>query len=138
MLFTKGANLTALDLKTGEVLWSEPVDLSQLEHIVFLSCAQETLLITGTKNVTIDSSRRVRYDLIAFDAATGKPLWRSTQRPIPDDILQGPHGEQVQHSAIVGDTIYNTGFALKLRTGEPIAGWKWQKSDKCGTVSMSA
>lgn len=36
------------------------------------------------------------------------------------------------------DTIYDTGFALKLRTGEPIAGWKWQKSDKCGTVSMSA
>jgi outer membrane protein assembly factor BamB len=137
MLLGKGSNLMALDLQTGKVLWSKPVDLSQLEHIVFLSYARDTLLITGTKNVTIDGKRRVRYDLVAFDAATGKQLWQSTERPIPDHIVQGPHGEQVQHSAIVGDTIYNTGFALELRTGEPITGWKWQKSDKCGTVSTS-
>ena len=138
MLLGKGANLTALDLKTGRTLWSEPVDLGQLEHVVFLSYAHDTLLITGTKNVTIDGKRRVRYDLLAFDAASGKPLWQSTETPIPDHILQGPHGEQVQHSAIVDDTIYNTGFAVKLRSGEPIAGWKWQKSDKCGTVSTSS
>jgi len=88
--------------------------------------------------VPADGRERVRYDLAAFDAATGDPLWQTTQTPIPDHILEGPHGEQVQHSAIVGDTIYNTGFAVSLRTGEPIAGWKWQKSDKCGVLSASA
>jgi len=138
MLLGKGSKLTAIDLKTGKTLWSEPVDLSQLEHVIFLSYARETLLITGTKNVKIGKKDHVRYDLLALDAATGKRLWQSTETPVPDHILEGPHGEQVQHSAIVGDTIYNTGFALKLRTGEPIAGWKWQKSDKCGTVSTSA
>ncbi len=138
MLLGKGSNLVALDLKTGKTLWSEPVDLRQLEHIIFLSYARETLLITGTKNVTIGDKRRVRYDLAAFDASTGKRLWQRTETPIPDHILEGPHGEQVQHSAIVGDTVYNTGFAVKLRSGEPIPGWKWQKSDKCGAVSTSA
>jgi len=138
LLLGKGSRLTAIDLKTGKTLWSEPVDLSQLEHVIFLSYARETLLITGTKNVKIGEKDHVRYDLLALDAATGKRLWQSTETPVPDHILEGPHGEQVQHSAIVGDTIYNTGFALKLRTGEPIAGWKWQKSDKCGTVSTSA
>ena len=137
-LLGKGSNLVALDSSTGDVLWKRPAELEQLEHIVFLSYAKETLVVTGTKNVPVGDQKRVRYDLSALDAATGDRLWQSTQTPIPDDILDGPHGEQVQHSAIVDDTIYNTGFALDLRTGRPAAGWKWQKSDKCGVVTTSA
>lgn len=138
VLLGKGSNLIALDAATGKTLWKRPAELEALEHVVFLSYADETLVITGTKNVTEDSGPRVRYDLCAFDAVSGERLWKSTQRPIPDHILQGPHGEQVQYSAIVGDVIYNSGFALKLRTGEPYEGWKWQKSDKCGVLSTSA
>jgi outer membrane protein assembly factor BamB len=138
MLLGQGSILVALDASSGKVLWKRPAQLDQLRHVIFLSYAQETLLITGTKNVRIDGKERVRYDLAAFDAATGDPLWQNTQTPVPDHILEGPHGEQVQHSAIVGDCVYNTGFALSLRTGEPTAGWKWQKSDKCGVVSTSA
>jgi hypothetical protein len=41
-------------------------------------------------------------------------LWRNTQAPAPDHLLEGPHGEQVQHPAIVGDVIYGNGFACKL------------------------
>ena len=138
MLLDKGSHLAALDVHTGEVLWKHSARLEALEHVIFLSYAKETLVITGSKNVPRGEKECVRYDLHAFDAATGKPLWQSTQTPVPDHILQGPHGEQVQHSAIVGDTIYNTGFACDLRTGQPIPGWKWQKSDKCGTISTSA
>ncbi|NLX94677.1 MAG: PQQ-binding-like beta-propeller repeat protein [Rhodopirellula sp.] len=138
VLVGKGSSLVALDAATGKVLWKRPAELEALQHVVFLSYADETLVITGTKNVTEDDKPLVRYDLSAFDAATGERLWQSTQRPVPDHIVQGPHGEQVQHSAIVGDVIYNTGFALKLRTGEPFEGWKWQKSDKCGVLSTSA
>jgi hypothetical protein len=65
-------------------------------------------------------------------------LWRKTQTPVPDNILEGPHGEQVQHPAIVGEMIYGNGFACKLATGESIEGWKWQKSPYCGTLSTSA
>ncbi|MHB8902239.1 MAG: outer membrane protein assembly factor BamB family protein, partial [Thermoguttaceae bacterium] len=140
LLFDRGARLVALDLQTGKPAWQSPLDLAQLEHMIFLSYADDTLLITGTRNAKVEGSDkpRVRYDLWAFDAPTGKPLWNSTQVPVPDHILEGPHGEQVQHSAIVGRIVHNTGFACHLRTGEPYAGWKWQKSDKCGTLSASA
>lgn len=137
-LLGKGSSLVALDTSTGRVLWREPAGLEDIEHVVFLSYAKETLVITGTKNVPVGDQERVRYDLSAFDAATGERLWQTTQTPVPDHILEGPHGEQVQHSAIVGDVIYNTGFALELRSGRPAGGWKWQKSDKCGTVTTSA
>ncbi len=139
-LFDKGAELVALDLHTGAPLWRRAVDLSRIEHVVFMSHANDTLVITGSRNVEVEGSDkpRVRYDLWAFDAPSGEPLWNNTQVPVPDHILQGPHGEQVQHSAIVGGVIYNTGFACHLRTGKPYEGWKWQKSDKCGTLSASA
>jgi len=138
LLLDKGSNLVALDTSTGDVLWRKPAELEELEHIVFLSYARETLVVTGTKNVTVGEKEKVRYDLSAYDAATGKRLWKSTQTPVPDHILQGPHGEQVQHSALVGGTIYNTGFSLDLKTGRPTDGWRWQKSDKCGAVSTSS
>ena len=137
-LLGKGANLVSLDLRTGKAVWSKPAGLEQLQHAIYLSYAQETVLITGSRNAMVDKQRRVRYDLAAFDAATGDVLWRNTQTPVPDHILQGPHAEQVQHSAIVGDTVYNTGFACRLRTGEPAPGWKWQKSPTCGTLTTSA
>jgi len=138
ILLGKGSAMVALDVSSGEILWRKPVDFREIEHILFLSYAKETLVATGTKNVSVEGEVRVRYDLSGFDAATGDILWKTTQKPIPDHILEGPHGEQVQHSAIVGETIYNTGFALHLRTGQPIDGWKWQKSDKCGVLSTSA
>lgn len=137
-LLGRGSAVVAQDVSSGEILWRKPVDFREIQHILFLSYAKETLVATGTKNVNVEGEMRVRYDLSGFDAASGEMLWKTTQKPIPDHILDGPHGEQVQHSAIVGETIYNTGFALHLRTGQPIDGWKWQKSDKCGVLSTSA
>lgn len=140
LLFGKGADLVALELHTGKPVWRTRIDLSALENVVFMSHADDTLVITGSRNAVIEEGQkaRVRYDLWAFDAPSGKLLWNTTQTPIPDHLLSGPHGEQVQHSAIVGGVIYNTGFACHLRTGQPFEGWKWQKGDKCGTVCASA
>jgi len=137
-LFAQGATLVALDLRSGRVLWRETVDFRNLQHIIFLSYAKDLLVISGTKNVKVDGGERVRYDLCAFDARTGKPRWQTTQTPVPDHIIQGGHGEQVQHPAIVGDVIYTTGIACRLQTGESIEGWKWKKSGNCGILSASA
>jgi len=138
MLLGKGSAMVALDIASGEILWRKSGDFHEIQHILFLSYVKETLVATGTKNVLVEDKKRVRYDLSGFNAATGEVLWQTTQKPVPDHILDGPHGEQVQHSAIVGETIYNTGFALHLRTGQAIEGWKWQKSGKCGVLSTSA
>ena len=80
---------------------------------------------------------RVRYDLLAFDAADGSPRWAATGIPSYDEVLSGSHGEQVQHPAIVGDVIYGPGFAFNLLTGKKHDGWAWQKSHKCATISTS-
>ncbi len=138
VLLGQGAKLLALDVRTGKPVWQREAPFAALQHIIYLSYAKETLLVTGTKNVLVEGKGRVRYDLHAFEAATGNSLWQNTQTPIPDHILQGGHGEQVQHPAIVGEAIYNTGFACHLRTGEPIESWKWQKSGHCGTLTTSA
>jgi len=140
MLLDDGAVLVALDIRLGKPLWKKTVDLSRLEHIIFLSYAKETLVVTGSRNVEVAGSDkpRVRYELWAWDAASGEQLWQSTETPTPDHILEGPHGEQVQHSAVVGDVVYNTGIAVKLRGGGPADVWRWGKSDKCGTISASA
>jgi hypothetical protein len=128
----------ALDLHTGQVQWRKPAGLETIEHVLFLSYARDRLVASGTKNATTSNGRRVRYDLAVFAADTGERLWASTQTPVPDNILEGPHGEQVQHRALSERVIYGNGFACKLSTGEPIEGWKWQKSRYCGTLSTSA
>lgn len=137
-LLGQGADLVALDIRSGKVLWRTPAELEAIEHVVYLSYARGKLLVTGTRNARVENSRRVRYDLAAFDADTGQALWRNTQTPVPDNILEGPHGEQVQHPAIVGEVVYGSGFACHLNTGQPLDGWKWRKSGNCGTLSTSA
>jgi hypothetical protein len=138
VLLGRGADLVALDVQSGKVLWRKPAGLEAIEHILYLSYAREKVLVSGSRNVAVQGGRRVRYDLAVFAADTGESLWRKTQTPVPDNILEGPHGEQVQHPAIVGEMIYGNGFACKLATGESIEGWKWQKSPYCGTLSTSA
>jgi hypothetical protein len=80
---------------------------------------------------------RVRYELSAFDARSGEQKWKNTATPNYDEILDGGHGEQVQHPAIVNDVVYGPDFAYHLATGKPYEGWKWKKSNKCATLSMS-
>ncbi len=147
-LFGMGARLTALDLKTGRVLWQTDADLSLLEHIIYLSCTRGTVVITGTRYAKVPPAEtkglkkpeqltRVRYDLLAFDAADGSPRWTATGIPSYDEVLSGSHGEQVQHPAIVGEVVYGPGFAFNLLTGKKHDGWAWQKSHKCATISTS-
>lgn len=147
-LFELGGRLTALDLKTGRMLWQRDVDLSAIQHIIYMSSARDTLVITGTRYAKVPPAEttgrkkpeqltRVRYDLLAFNASDGLPRWTATGIPSYDEVLNGSHGEQVQHPAIVGEVIYGPGFAFNLLTGKKHAGWAWQKSHKCATLSTS-
>jgi outer membrane protein assembly factor BamB len=147
-LLGQGSQVVALNLKTGVPVWLQSADLSAIQHIIYLSYAKETLLITGSRYTTVDPSethgrskpqqlKRVRYELQAFDAQKGAPKWKATATPNYDDVLTGSHGEQVQHPAIVNDIIYGPAFAYYLQTGKPYQGWKWEKSHKCATLSTS-
>ena len=54
---TREPTLVALDLHTGKEAWRTPVDLSSLENVVFMSYADDTLVISGSRNVQ-DGRRR--------------------------------------------------------------------------------
>jgi len=131
-LFGKGANVVAINAAAGTVAWRKPIDLSALQHRVYGCYAEETFVVTGSRN----QDRRAWYDLHAVDAKTGDALWR--QSMTAGRGAGGSHGEQDQHPVIVGETIYLEPFAWKLATGEPVKSWQLKRGGGCGLVSASA
>ena len=136
-LLGRGATLMALELETGKEIWRESVDLKKMHHVIHLIASNDTLLITGSFYTSISGKQRLRYELAGFSATTGKEIWRNTHKPDYDQVLNGGHGEQVQHPAVVGNVVYGPGFACMLTTGKPYDGWAWHKSHKCTTLSTS-
>jgi outer membrane protein assembly factor BamB len=137
-LFKNGPRLTALKVATGEVAWSVPIDLSAFQHAIYLSGQDGVLVLTGSRHDMVGKKKLIQYQMVGVSCADGKELWRNDNTPSRAHILNGGHGEQTQHPTIVGDAIYGPGFARRLRTGEDIPGWKWNKSPQCATVSSSA
>jgi outer membrane protein assembly factor BamB len=131
------ANLVALELKTGKLLWREAYDFSELQHQLFLCYAQEKLVAVGTKNKLEGVKSFVWYDLHGFDASSGKHVWSASQNQRWD--ANGDHGEQDHHPTIVGDTIYQQPYAYKLHTGERKTEWQFARGGHgCGALSASA
>ena len=132
-LFGRGARVLALDMTSGAIAWSKPIDLGALQHRVHGCYANGKLIVSGTRN----QEGRVWYDLKAIDAKTGDAAWQ--QSMTNGRGAGGSHGEQEQHPVIVGNTVYLEPFAWRLDTGEPIAGWRLRRGGRgCGQVSASA
>jgi len=138
-LLASGANLTALDMRTGEVAWQTTYALSGFDHIIHLSYAKDTLLLAGSANLEVDGNRRMLYTFKGFNAGDGALLWERTSAE--DAKIGGSHGEQDQHPAIVGNKIHIMQGVYDLRTGEPERQlkMKWRAGGHgCGTISTSA
>jgi len=136
-LLDKGARLIALDILTGSQVWEATPDLQNVQHIVYLSATQDTVIITGSCQKEIGNAVKNRYSMVAFDSRTGQQQWASLDVPGYQDAIDGNHGALNQHPAIVGDTIYGNGYARDVLTGKAHAGWTWTKSHKCATLSAS-
>ncbi|MEX2216101.1 MAG: PQQ-binding-like beta-propeller repeat protein [Phycisphaeraceae bacterium] len=137
-LVGKGAQLVALDLKTGKQRWRKPVDL-KVQHNVFALVADGLLIVAGSRNSGQDrKSDKVLYDLHVFNADSGEPVWNTTQNQ--GTGIGGDHGEQDHHPVVVGGTLYAEPYAYDLRTGKPDARFAWNKAHRrgCGTISASA
>ncbi len=125
--------LVALETASGDVLYEHEVDTSKLEEVCYLSYADETLLLSGSRF----AQGTVEYHYFAFDAATGEHRWSANHLSgLPDD---GGHGEYNRHPTIIGRTVYAWPYAYDLETGERIEGWSFQRQGHgCGGISASA
>lgn len=133
-LLGKGSNITALNLKTGDVVWKNPLDLSVARHHLYACCSEGKLVITGAYNL----NKRVHVDIWALSAETGKMAWKTTQNNgTPEG---GSHGEQDLHPVMVPGKLIAEPFAYDLHTGKPLENWQWNKAHRrgCGTISASA
>ncbi|MHC5053935.1 MAG: outer membrane protein assembly factor BamB family protein [Planctomycetota bacterium] len=110
--------LVALDAATGRVLYRKELDVAQFQELIYLSCSNGTLLLSGSRA----DGKHMAYAFRAFDAADGSPRWsggHGTRLP-----ARGEHGEQNRHPTIIGDVAYIWPHAYKLATGEKVEGWR--------------
>jgi len=132
-----GSRLVALDRLRGTLLWEKPSGLKQIQHHLFLGYAQETLVAVGTRNHLDGTAQQLWYDIKAFSAKDGRPLWTASQNQ--RQTIGGSHGEQDHHPAIVQNIVYVEPFAYHLATGARRANWNMSRGGHgCGTISASA
>lgn len=135
-LTEQGASLVALDLKAGKPAWKQRVDLSMLDHDVYLSVADGRLILAGSGNVGEGKEARLTRYLFTFDAAQGTPGWKHTRAT--KFGVNAFHGEQNVRPVIVGDRVYFQPVAYDLASGEPVKDWQMiAKRKGCGMMTAS-
>ena len=136
-LLQEAAMLVAIDAKTGGVVWKRNIDLSSIEHHLYLSYAADRLIAVGTRNQGTGKQARVWYDIHCYSAKDGDPQWTATQNQ--QQPTGGSHGEQDHHPVIVGNTIYVEPYAYELTTGRQLKHWNLRRGGHgCGAMSASA
>ncbi len=142
-LVSRGARIVALDKQTGEKVWQQKIEFTNLEHNIYLSFAGGRLFIVGSRNQDtgkLDEKGRkianVWYDSYAYHAATGELLWKQQQ----DNLRRagGFHGEQDKRPAVVGETIYVEPYAYHVKDGKRRDEWRLTRKIWCGNISASA
>ena len=135
-LAEKGADVVALDLNTGTPVWRQTVDLTMLDHDVYLTVAGGRVILSGSGNVGEGDDAQLNRHLITFDAAKGTPGWRHLQPTMFGH--NGFHGEQNMRPVVVGDRLYFQPYAYDLASGKRVPDWKMiAKRKGCGMVTAS-
>jgi alcohol dehydrogenase (cytochrome c) len=110
---TTDGRLLAMDAKTGEVLWKNVVgDPARNEFVPSVPIAWNGLVITGTSG----SDLGIKGRIMAFDAATGREVWRFTTIPTGTEI--GADSWTSRRTAETGGAGTWSTFALDVVAGE--------------------
>ncbi len=112
---TDDARLLALDAATGREIWRNVVgDASFGEYVMAAPVAWNGLVITGISG----SEFGIRGRIMAFDAATGREVWRFNTIPMGDEPgADSWGGSWAEHG---GGGTWST-FTIDARTGELFA-----------------
>jgi outer membrane protein assembly factor BamB len=100
-------HLVALDARTGDKLWDQPIDTADGIVVFFLLAASDKVFIA--------SSAAGKYHLYAFSAADGRSLWESAHAWSRDN-----HGGHMQHPVIVRDTVFLEPCGYETATGKQL------------------
>ncbi len=116
--------LVALDLKSGQKIWEQPIDTADGTVAFYLAAGDGTLVI--------DASTNKQYELSSFSATDGIPGWTQTFDWFE---RKGDHGKAIQRPAIVGGRVYVRPKVLDLATGTilPLE----MPEGKCGTYAAT-
>lgn len=140
--------LVALDLKTGQVLYRQKIDIRHVQQPCYLAYRDEVLLLSGSQIVNGEHIRvsglpaleqrkgneKVRYHLLAFDARDGSRKWQISEDT--NLATRGGHGEYNRRPTIIRDTAYFVVYAYNIHTGERLAGWEFNHNrNGCGGVT---
>ncbi|MCF7762882.1 MAG: PQQ-binding-like beta-propeller repeat protein [Verrucomicrobia bacterium] len=98
--------LVNLDVRTGKVVWEEPIAPVAGEVVFYMAC--------GTRALALVSSGSKAYHVYTHGLTDGKPLWN-----ISFDWLKDNHGGHMARPAIVGNTLYVRPQVFDLLTGVP-------------------
>ena len=142
-LFAGGAELVAINLADGRVAWRRKIDLSKVQHDLYLAYADGRLLLNGSGNIPGPPDKKGKptqklyYYFWTMDAGTGRDIWhRAELMPLPTN---GDHGEQNRRPVLLSRKIYLPPWAFELETGKPLSDWKMSaKRRGCGAVTASA
>ena len=120
---TPDAWLVALNLKSGEQVWEQKLDISPKAAIANLAYSDGKLvLVTSHSN---------KFPVRAFSADDGKQLWNATV-PWP----RNHHGGHLSRPAIVGDKLFVRPAVLSLKSGDVLS--NNMPGGGCGTYVCSA
>jgi len=137
-LSQRNPRLVALDVETGEELWSVPFEPREERHVLYLAAEGDSVVTVGSFN----AEGRNRYRVRVFDAADGRERWTAVHGNNRSGV-GGDHGEQVHHPVLRGRTLIAEPVAYDLDTGALVdptggAGWSLPARSGCGTLSASA
>jgi hypothetical protein len=97
--------LVALDERSGEVQWEVPIDTVDGTVVFFLGCTDKTILLS--------SSAQGKYHLYAFNADTGRQVWKNEHKWPSDN-----HSGHMQHAVLFETKLYLEPCGYDLATGE--------------------
>ena len=98
--------IVALNQNTGAKLWDKAIDTADGTVVFYMQYADEKLFITSSST---------RYNIYAYDATSGNPLWFKNHSWTSDN-----HSGHMQHPVIAGNTIYLEPNGYNINTGNLI------------------
>ena len=98
-------HLVALDARTGDKLWEQPIDTADGIVVFYLLAAEDKVFIMA--------SAAGKYQLYAFSGVDGKSLWQSAHG-WPNDN----HGGHLQHPVVVHNTVFLEPCGYEAATGK--------------------